>query len=203
MTRRLVVGITGASGIIYGVRALQMLRAMGEVETHLVMSYGARLTLSQEMDMAVSEVNALADVVHNDRDLGSALSSGSFKTAGMLVAPCSIKALSGIANSYADTLVTRAADVTLKEQRRLVLMVRESPLHTGHLRLMTMASEVGAVICLPVPAFYTRPQSLDDVVNHTVGRALDLFGFESPSVRRWAGVRSIDERIGADGEQPG
>lgn len=194
---KLVVGITGASGIIYGVRALQMLRAMNEVETHLVMSYGARLTLSQELDMTVSEVHALADVVYNDRDLGAALSSGSFKTAGMLVAPCSIKALSGIANSYADNLVTRAADVTLKEQRRLVLMVRESPLHAGHLRLMTMAAEAGAVICPPVPAFYTKPQSLDDVVNHTVGRALDLFGFESPTVRRWSGLRSAEERVGA------
>jgi 4-hydroxy-3-polyprenylbenzoate decarboxylase len=188
MKRRLVVGITGASGVIYGVRALQLLQKVDDVEAHLVMSHGARLTLRQELDMTVGEVTALADVVYNEKDLGAKLSSGSFDTMGMVIMPCSIKALSGIANSYSDNLVTRAADVTLKEQRRLVLMVRESPLHAGHLRLLTLAASAGAVICPPVPAFYTRPKTLDDVVEHTVGRILDLFGLETGVVQRWSGI---------------
>jgi 4-hydroxy-3-polyprenylbenzoate decarboxylase len=190
MKRRLVVGITGASGVIYGVRALQLLQKIDDVEVHLVMSHGARLTLRQELDMTASEVASLADRVYNEKDLGSRLSSGSFDTMGMVVVPCSIKALSGIANSYSDNLVTRAADVTLKEQRRLVLVVRESPLHAGHLRLLTLAASAGAIICPPVPAFYTRPKSLDDMVNHTVGRILDLFGLDAGVVQRWSGLRS-------------
>lgn len=190
MKRRLVVGITGASGVIYGVRALQLLQAIDDVEVHLVMSHGARLTLRQELDMTAGEVASLADVVYNEKDLGARLSSGSFDTMGMVVMPCSIKALSGIANSYSDNLVTRAADVTLKEQRRLVLVVRESPLHAGHLRLLTLAASAGAIICPPVPAFYTRPKNLDDMVDHTVGRILDLFGFDAGVVQRWSGLRS-------------
>lgn len=192
MTRRLVIGITGASGTIYGIRALQLVREIGDVETHLVMSYGARLTMSHELDITVSEVHSLADAVYNERDLGAALSSGSFQTVGMFVAPCSIKALSGIANSYSDNLITRAADVTLKEKRRLVLMVRESPLHVGHLRLMTLAAEAGATICPPVPAFYTKPRNLGDMIDHTIGRALDLFGFDSAAVNRWPGRQGTD-----------
>lgn len=185
MTRRLVIGMTGASGVVYGVRALQVLREVGDVETHLVMSQGARLTLNYEMDMTVEDVKGLADVVHSERDLGASLSSGSFQTIGMLVIPCSIKTLSGVANAYSDNLIVRAADVTLKERRRLVLLVRETPLHAGHLRLMSQATEAGAVILPPVPAFYGRPETLDDVIDQTVGRSLDLFGIDTGRVHRW------------------
>lgn len=185
MMRRLVIGMTGASGVVYGVRALQVLREVGDVETHLVMSQGARLTLNYEMDMPVEDVKALADVVHSERDLGASLSSGSFQTIGMLVIPCSIKTLSGVANAYSDNLIVRAADVTLKERRRLVLVVRETPLHAGHLRLMSQATDAGAVILPPVPAFYGRPETLDDVIDQTVGRSLDLFGIDTGRVHRW------------------
>lgn len=171
--KRLIVGISGASGAIYGVRLLQVLRDVAGVETHLVMSQAARQTLSLETDLSLRDVQALADVVHDARDIAASISSGSFKTAGMVILPCSIKTLSGIVNSYTDTLVTRAADVVLKERRPLVLCVRETPLHLGHLRLMTQAAELGAVIMPPVPAFYHRPQTLDDVINQTVNRVLD------------------------------
>jgi 4-hydroxy-3-polyprenylbenzoate decarboxylase len=185
---RLVVAITGASGVVYGIRALGLLREQApHVESHLVLSRGARLTLAHETGTTVTAVKALADVVYNEHDLGAALSSGSFQTMGMLVLPCSIKTLSGIANCFSDNLVTRAADVTLKERRRLVLVVRETPLHAGHLRLMTHATEAGAVIMPPVPAFYNRPSSLDEVVDQTVGRCLDLFGINTRVVRRWSG----------------
>lgn len=173
--KRLIVGISGASGAIYGVRLLQVLRDVAGVETHLVMSQAARQTLSLETDLSLRDVQALADVVHDARDIAASISSGSFKTAGMVILPCSIKTLSGIVNSYTDTLVTRAADVVLKERRPLVLCVRETPLHLGHLRLMTQAAELGAVIMPPVPAFYHRPQTLDDVINQTVNRVLDQF----------------------------
>ena len=188
--KRLIVGLSGASGAIYGVRLLQVLRDVAEVETHLVMSQAARQTLSLETDLSLRDVQALADVVHDARDIAASISSGSFKTAGMVILPCSIKTLSGMVNSYTDTLVTRAADVVLKERRPLVLCVRETPLHLGHLRLMTQAAELGAVIMPPVPAFYHRPQSLDDVINQTVNRVLDQFDIDLPEdlFTRWQGA---------------
>ncbi|MBZ0056422.1 UbiX family flavin prenyltransferase [Leclercia adecarboxylata] len=188
--KRLIVGISGASGAIYGVRLLQVLRDVAEVETHLVMSQAARQTLSLETDYSLRDVQALADVIHDARDIAASISSGSFKTAGMVILPCSIKTLSGIVNSYTDTLVTRAADVVLKERRPLVLCVRETPLHLGHLRLMTQAAELGAVIMPPVPAFYHRPQSLDDVINQTVNRVIDQFDIDLPDdlFTRWQGA---------------
>lgn len=188
--KRLIVGLSGASGAIYGVRLLQVLRDVAEVETHLVMSQAARQTLTLETDLSLRDVQALADVVHDARDIAASISSGSFKTAGMVILPCSIKTLSGIVNSYTDTLVTRAADVVLKERRPLVLCVRETPLHLGHLRLMTQAAELGAVIMPPVPAFYHRPQSLDDVINQTVNRVLDQFDIDLPEdlFTRWQGA---------------
>ncbi|HCD3309872.1 TPA: UbiX family flavin prenyltransferase [Enterobacter chengduensis] len=188
--KRLIVGLSGASGAIYGVRLLQILRNVADVETHLVMSQAARQTLSLETDLSLRDVQALADVVHDARDIAASISSGSFKTAGMVILPCSIKTLSGIVNSYTDTLVTRAADVVLKERRPLVLCVRETPLHLGHLRLMTQAAELGAVIMPPVPAFYHRPASLDDVINQTVNRVLDQFDIDLPEdlFTRWQGA---------------
>ncbi|MEP8692655.1 UbiX family flavin prenyltransferase [Enterobacter roggenkampii] len=188
--KRLIVGLSGASGAIYGVRLLQVLRNVADVEPHLVMSQAARQTLSLETDLSLRDVQALADVVHDARDIAASISSGSFKTAGMVILPCSIKTLSGIVNSYTDTLVTRAADVVLKERRPLVLCVRETPLHLGHLRLMTQAAELGAVIMPPVPAFYHRPQTLDDIINQTVNRVLDQFDIDLPEdlFTRWQGA---------------
>lgn len=188
--KRLIIGISGASGAIYGVRLLQVLRDVADVATHLVMSQAARQTLSLETDLSLRDVQALADVVHDARDIAASISSGSFKTAGMVILPCSIKTLSGIVNSYTDTLVTRAADVVLKERRPLVLCVRETPLHLGHLRLMTQAAELGAVIMPPVPAFYHRPQTLDDIINQTVNRVLDQFDIDLPEdlFIRWQGA---------------
>ncbi|PKA31184.1 3-octaprenyl-4-hydroxybenzoate carboxy-lyase [Cedecea lapagei] len=188
--KQLIVGISGASGAIYGVRLLQVLRDVADVQTHLVMSQAARQTLSLETDFSLRDVQALADVVHDARDIAASISSGSFKTAGMVILPCSIKTISGIVNSYTDTLVTRAADVVLKERRTLVLCVRETPLHLGHLRLMTQAAELGAVIMPPVPAFYHRPQTLDDVINQTVNRVLDQFDIDLPEdlFARWQGA---------------
>lgn len=185
MTRRLIVAISGASGAIYGIRALQLLRHVPDIETHLVISPSAGRTISDETDHDIQEVRSFADVCYNYKDIGAAISSGSFQTLGMLIAPCSVKTLSGIANSYDDGLIVRAADVCLKERRRLVLMFRETPLHSGHIDLMERASRAGAIIAPPVPAFYTRPSSLDDLVNQSVGRALDLFGIHLESVRRW------------------
>lgn len=187
--KRLIVGISGASGAIYGVRLLQVLRDVAEVETHLVMSQAARQTLSLETDYSLRDVQSLANVVHDARNIAASISSGSFKTAGMVILPCSIKTLSGIVHSYTDSLLTRAADVVLKERRPLVLCVRETPLHLGHLRLMTQAAELGAVIMPPVPAFYHRPQSLQEVVDQTVNRVLDQFDIELPHdlFTRWQG----------------
>ncbi len=184
--QRIIVGISGASGIVYGVRALQLLREQG-IETHLVMSKSAELTLHHELDMSLQELKALASEVHPIKDIGASIASGSFPTTGMLVAPCSIRSMSEIASGVTSSLLTRAADVVLKERRRLVLMVRETPLHTGHLRSMTHLSEMGAVIAPPVPAFYTRPASLDAVVTQTVGRVLELFGISIEGVERWQG----------------
>jgi len=185
--KRLIVGISGASGIVYGVRILQVLQHSG-IETHLVMSDSARMTLATELDMSVKEVEALATEVHNAKNIGASISSGSFKTMGMVVAPCSIKSLSEIAYGLTSGLLSRAADVVLKERRKLVLLVRETPLHNGHLRTMLQASENGAILMPPVPALYARPKSIDDMVNHTVGRCLDLFDIETDLVKRWSGM---------------
>jgi flavin prenyltransferase len=185
--RRLIIGVSGASGIVYGVRILQVLQH-SDIETHLVMSDSARMTLATELDMSVKEVEALASEVHSAKNIGATISSGSFKTMGMVVAPCSIKSLSEIAYGMTSSLLSRAADVVLKERRRLVLLIRETPLHSGHLRTMLQASENGAILMPPVPALYARPQSIDDMVNHTVGRCLDLFDIETDLVKRWSGM---------------
>lgn len=182
--RRLVVGISGATGIAYGVRALELARKAG-VQTHLVVTPAGQQTRAYETDLTAADLAAMADVTYRSADVGAAIASGSFRTAGMLIAPCSIRTLSSVAYSGNDNLLTRAADVTLKERRRLVLLVRETPLTLGHLRAMTAATESGAIVMPPVPAFYLRPQSLDEVVEHTVGRALELFGIEVPDLPRW------------------
>ncbi|MBP2167669.1 4-hydroxy-3-polyprenylbenzoate decarboxylase [Erwinia toletana] len=188
--KRLIIGISGASGVIYGVRMLQILQQVAEVETHLVMSQAARQTLALESDYSVRDVQALADVVHDVRDIAATISSGSFKTDGMMILPCSIKTLSGIVHSYTDGLLTRAADVVLKERRRLVLCVRETPLHLGHLRLMTSAAELGAIIMPPVPAFYHRPENVQQIIDQTLNRVLDQFDISLPQdlFTRWQGA---------------
>ncbi|BFO11120.1 UbiX family flavin prenyltransferase [Serratia rubidaea] len=191
--KRLIIGISGASGAIYGVRLLQVLRDVADVETHLVMSNAARQTLALETALSLREVQALADVVHDSRDIAASISSGSFKTLGMVILPCSIKTLSGIVNSYSDGLLTRAADVVLKEQRRLVLCVRETPLHLGHLRLMTQAAEMGALLMPPVPAFYHRPTSVEDIIDQTVNRVIDQFDIELPRICLPAGRAPINK----------
>ncbi|SMF19125.1 4-hydroxy-3-polyprenylbenzoate decarboxylase [Xaviernesmea oryzae] len=183
--RRIIIAITGASGVVYGVRALQLLREVEDVETHAVISPSAFRTATDEIDMSADEIKGLADVLYNYRDIGAAISSGSFRTAGMLVAPCSVKTLSGIANCYNDELIVRAADVCLKERRRVVLLFRETPLHAGHIALMDQATRNGAIVMPPVPAFYSKPKTLDDMVTQTVGRALDLFDIHLPMVKRW------------------
>lgn len=188
--KRLIVGMTGASGAIYGVRLLRLLRET-DIETHLVMSRSAKITLTQEMDIDIAEVSALASVVHPVDNIGASISSGSFRTMGMVIAPCSMRSLAEIATGVTSSLVTRAADVVLKERRRLVLMVREAPLHLGHLRAMTAATEIGAIVYPPVPAFYARPASLEQMVDHTLGRVLDLFEIENTAVSRWGGLNSI------------
>ena len=185
---RLTVGITGASGVIYGIRLLEMLRTLPEVESHLVVSNGGKLNIALETDWQPKAVEALADVVHSDNDLAASISSGSYRMDGMVIIPCSMKTLSAVVNSYADNLIVRAADVTLKERRRLVLVPRESPMHVGHTRLLHEAATMGAVICPPAPAFYNHPQSVDDIINHTVGRVLDLFGLDCGTVKRWQGT---------------
>lgn len=183
--RRIVVAISGASGAVYGIRALELLAHVGDVETHLVVSAAAKVTIGVETERPIGEVEALADHVYSVRDVGASISSGSFRTAGMIVAPCSIKSLSAIANSFSADLIGRAADVCLKERRPLVLMVRETPLHVGHLRLMQQAAESGAVIYPPVPAFYNDPTSIDDIVTHSVGRALEHLGVDIEGLNRW------------------
>ncbi len=181
---RIVIGISGASGVQYGVRALQMLREM-PIETHLVMSKSAELTAHYELGMPLDEVRALADEFHAVKNVGASIASGSFIGLGMLIAPCSIRTLGEIATGVTSSLLTRAADVALKERRRLVLMVRETPLHLGHLRNMVAVTEMGAVVAPPMPAFYTAPESVDDIVTQSVARALDLFGIAVPETRRW------------------
>ena len=181
---RIIVAISGASGVIYGVRLLETLRNL-PIETHLVMSKAAEVTLAYETDLKVSDVKALADQAHPAGDIGAAIASGSFQTLGMVIAPCSIRSMSEIATGVTTSLLTRAADVVLKERRRLVLMLRETPLHSGHLRNLLALSDMGAIIAPPLPAFYAAPQSLDDIIDHSVGRVLDLFGLDSGKVHRW------------------
>jgi 4-hydroxy-3-polyprenylbenzoate decarboxylase len=187
LKKRLIVAITGASGTIYGVRILEALRGLN-VESHLVMSDSAKLTMAAETDYKPTQIEALADFVHSAKNIGASISSGSFHTMGMVIAPCSIRTLSEIATGVTSSLVSRAADVILKERRRLVLLVRETPLHAGHLRSMTQVTEYGAIVMPPVPAFYARPTTLDEMVNHTVGRCLDLFDLDNNMVKRWDGM---------------
>ena len=182
--RRLIVGISGASETVYGIRTLEILCDIG-IETHLIMLRSAEITLAHETDLKVATVKALADVVYDNNDIGAAILSGSFRTDGMIIAPCSIRTASEIGTGVTSTLIARAADVVLKERRRLVLMVRESPLHAGHLRTLTQLADIGAVVAPPLPAFDVRPATISDLVDHSVGRALDLFGLEAGLVRRW------------------
>src|SRR5258708_2514839 len=184
--RRMIIGISGASGTVYGIRMLEILRGT-DIETHLVMSKSAEMTLAYETDLKPKEVKALASVSHPIGDIGASISSGSFQTMGMVIAPCSIKTMSEIAGGVTSSLLSRAADVVLKEKRRLVLALRETPLHGGHLRTMTTLADIGAIVAPIVPAFYTRPKTVDEIVNHTVGRLLDLFGIETKAVKRWKG----------------
>ena len=186
--KRLIIGISGASGVIYGIRILQILKGIDEIETHLVITKGGKLNISLESDFSLKEIESMADVVHNDRNLGASIASGSFETSGMIVAPCSMKTLSGIVNSYATNLIVRAADVILKETRQLIIVPREPPLHLGHTELLYKASLMGADIVPPNPAFYNQPKTIDDIVNHTVGRVLDLAGVDNDVVKRWQGV---------------
>ena len=187
---RFIVGISGASGVIYGVRVLDALRELG-VESHLVVTRAALLTLSQETDLSADDLIGRADVSHRLNDVGASIASGSFRTMGMIVAPCSVRTMSEIATGVTSTLLTRAADVVLKERRPLVLMVRETPLHLGHLRTMTALTEMGAVIAPPLPAFYAKPATIEEMVDQSVGRALDLFGLDWSGVRRWAGLKGV------------
>lgn len=186
---RITIGMSGASGLIYGIRLLEVLKTLPEVETHLVLSSGAKLNIALETDWELSAVLALADQVHSVNDMAASIASGSFRSDGMIVAPCSMKTLSAIVHSYADNLLVRAADVTLKERRRLVLMPRESPLHAGHCELLLKACQLGAIIAPPMPALYSKPQTIDDIINHSVGRVLDLFAIDAGIVKRWEGVR--------------
>ncbi len=188
MHKRLIVAITGATGSIYGMRILERLRAMGDWETHLIVSDAGVLNAWQEYGLSRKDINKLADVVHNPRDVGASIASGSFITQGMVIAPCSMKTLAGVAHAFSDNLITRAADVILKERRRLVLLTREAPLNLAHLRNMVQVTEMGGVIFPPVPAFYSKAKTIDDLVNHTVGRVLDLFGVEHQNISRWQGM---------------
>jgi len=183
--KRIIVGISGASGPIYGIRILEFLKANANIETHLILSPSAAQTIAAETDYALEDVRNLADIVHSFKDIGASISSGSYRTEGMIIAPCSIKTLAGVANCFSDNLISRAADVCLKEGRKVGLMVRETPLHQGHLELMVKAAQFGCLIMPPVPAFYHRPASINDIINQTVGRALDQFGIETDIVHRW------------------
>jgi 4-hydroxy-3-polyprenylbenzoate decarboxylase len=189
--KRMIVGISGASGIIYGIRTLEYLRKAG-IETHLVMSKAAEMTLVYETDFKVKDVRAMADVYHTMVNIGASISSGSFRTMGMIIVPCSVRTMGEIATGVTSSLMSRAADVVLKERRRLVLAFRETPLHSGHLRTMAQLSDMGAIIAPVVPAFYTRPQSLDDIIDHTVGRLLDLFDLDVGVVKRWKTESGVD-----------
>jgi 4-hydroxy-3-polyprenylbenzoate decarboxylase len=188
-SRRIVVAITGATGAVYGVRLLERLRAIPGVETHLVISDAATLTLHQEVGLQRRDVEALAHVVHKNREIGASIASGSFQTDGMVIAPCSMKTLAAVAHGLSDNLIARAADVILKERRRLVLMVRETPFNLAHLRNMTAVTEMGGIVFPPLPSFYNKPGSIDEMVDHTVARVLDLFGIENDLAPRWAGMK--------------
>ncbi len=190
---RIIISITGASGAVYGIRILERLKSLPSLETHLVISPPGAATIKQETDLSVEDVIALADITHEYDNIGASIASGSFPVAGMIVSPCSVKTLSSIANSHADNLITRAADVQLKEGRPLLLMVRETPLHTGHLRLMLQASELGAVIMPPVPAWYSRPASVQDLIDQTVSRALQRFGLSLPGIYQWEGMDQLND----------
>jgi 2,5-furandicarboxylate decarboxylase 2 len=196
--QRIVVGISGASGAMIGVRLLEALRRIGTHETHLIVSASGAVTAAQELGIGRNDLDGLADVVHNVRDVGASIASGSFVTSGMVIAPCSMKTLAAVANGFSDNLLTRAADVMLKERRQLVLVARETPLNLAHLRNMTLASEMGAIVMPPVPAFYAHPKTIEDVVSHTVGRILDLFGVEHREIEnRWSGLA---EEFGSRGD---
>ena len=186
--KRIIIGMSGASGLPYGIRLVEVLAGMADIETHLVMTGAAKLNIGIETDHTIAQVEALADVTHNIKDIAANIASGSFRTDGMIVAPCSMRTLSAITHSYADNLLVRAADVILKERRRLVIMPRETPLHAGHCKLFQEVSLLGAIIAPPIPAFYNRPQTIDDIVNASVGRALDLFDIDPGMVKRWEGV---------------
>jgi 4-hydroxy-3-polyprenylbenzoate decarboxylase len=200
MTRRLIVAITGASGAVYGVRLLQALRDLPEVQTHLLVSAAGWLNVEQELGRGRREIEALADVLHNVRDVGASIASGSFRSDGMVVAPCSMRTLAAIAHGMSDNLITRAADVVLKERRRLVLMVRETPLNLAHLRNMTTVTKMGGIVFPPVPAFYNRPQSVDELIDHTVGRVLDLLDVTQTLSPAWPGLAAA--RSAANEEAP-
>ncbi len=200
MTRRLIVAITGASGAVYGVRLLQALRDLPEVQTHLLVSAAGWLNIEQELGRGRRDIEALADVVHNVRDVGASIASGSFRSDGMVVAPCSMRTLAAVAHGMSDNLITRAADVVLKERRRLVLMVRETPLNLAHLRNMTAVTEMGGIVFPPVPAFYNRPQSVDELIDHTVGRVLDLLDVSQTLSPAWQGLASA--RAAANEDSP-
>ncbi|RME74484.1 MAG: UbiX family flavin prenyltransferase [Chloroflexi bacterium] len=194
--QRLIVGLSGASGVIYGIRLLEVLQQVEDVETHVIISTAARRTIRLETDYTVSQVEALADHLYNFNDIAAAVSSGSFKTMGMVIVPCAIKTLSGIANCYSDNLILRAADVVLKDRRKLVLALRETPLHLGHVRLMAQVIEMGGIIMPPMPAFYHRPKTIDDLINQSVNRILDLFDIDLPEdlFRRWGGTTNDERR---------
>ncbi len=200
--KRLIIGMSGASGVIYGIRLLEVLKEIGGVESHLVMSKYARLNIEIETTYKPQEVEALADVVHSHNNQAASISSGSFKTDGMVIAPCSMNTLSGIANSAANSLLVRASDVVLKEQRRLVLMPREVPLHVGHCKLLYEAAQLGAVIAPPMPAFYNQPQTIDDLINHSIGRVLDLFDLDAGILKRWEGPPRASDQP-SEGEASG
>jgi 4-hydroxy-3-polyprenylbenzoate decarboxylase len=188
MMKRIIIGISGASGVIYGIRMLEILKDTPGIETHLVITSGAKLNISLETDFEIKDIKGLANVVHNNRNLAASIASGSFQTEAMIVIPCSMRTLSGIATSYASNLIVRAADVVLKEKRKLIVVPRETPLHTGHCELLHKVSLMGAYIVPPNPAFYNHPESIDDIINHTVGRILDLIELDPEIVQRWQGV---------------
>lgn len=200
MTKRLIVGIAGASGVIYGVRMLEVLKNRG-IETHLIISEAGKLNIRIETDYDVDEVLAMADITYSNKQIAASVASGSFQTMGMVIAPCTVKTLSGIANSYNENLLIRAADVQLKEKRKLALMFRETPLHVGHLRLMTQAAEMGAHIVPPIPAFYHHPKTIDDIINQSVGKVLDYMGIEHDLFKRWD--NSELEKLEAVSQTPG
>lgn len=203
MKKRLIVAVTGATGSIYGMRILEQLRALGGWESHLVVSDAGVLNAWQEYGLTRNDINKLADVVHNPRDVGASIASGSFISHGMVIAPCSMKTLSGVAHAYSDNLITRAADVILKERRRLVLLVREAPLNLAHLRNMVAVTEMGGVIFPPVPAFYSKVKTIDAMVNHTVGRVLDLFDVSHENIARWQGLRASVAKTSAKSKARG